>query len=52
MRSAWRSLALPLGEAAVGMPAQELSDGAGVADGVLGRLDRRVGLLRARCGGC
>jgi hypothetical protein len=45
MRSAWRSSALPLGEAAVEVPAQELADGAGVADGVLGRLDRRVGLL-------
>jgi len=38
MRPAWRSSALPPGEAAVEVPAQELADGAGVADGVLGRL--------------
>ena len=51
MRSAWRSSALPLGETAVEVPAQELADGAGVADGVLGRLDRRVGLLSSQMRG-
>ena len=45
MRSAWRSSALPSGEAAVEVPAQELTNGANVADGVLGWLNRRVGLL-------